>query len=778
MENYRALRMGGAILVAEQITDAQTYRLFRERVDAVVPEYVSGERGDELNAALVPEIISSHLVKKADFIVKTASGEAGVARETSTDLAGQWIRTYLERKRGEIKNFEYDTPSGRVILTQNGRRTFMSFEDMVASLQGMGSDTRLAIAIKCLSDQNGLLTSERGKDLLCNTLQEGLDLGSDFLVKLLTAAVRKGDVKVAGLPVAKMLVPFLFRSLKAEAVDLGRIGRMIMEDEDEDGNKVKLKARNRDYYSRLGKILRASTRELRYFGHQYRRNQETRVAKMAQESDMAYAETLKRLRHQIVTETEAPVEAGESRLPRSVEAMIKAGETSPIIVRSMQMAVQLMDFAPPVKERLAQTQDSMQGVKKLWFWENLLTKAEGDPELARFMEHDLISLDAYLGGGSLFTTYGATVRSKVGGERQVVVKMLNPNAEEFINLSHDFCSAALGEVELSSSRESRQRARNTKSLLDLANVWCIKDINDPDYIERDEAFRETIESFNQERGSVTVEAPARGYTSKKVKIEDQCEGTTLNRWLSNRSVSEERKRETVGQLLEFFDYQFEHSPATAEDGSRVFVFHSDPHAGNYMVNPELASPGLGVIDRSMYLTLNEREVEMFRLLKDEGGVVFVNSFVGRCLEINGVEGREASGVRNRILTRLGGEKLRQKISGRENSAEYLQIIMQEFANYGERYYVSGDAVGETDEENRVLGYLKGKPKTEILVVYKAVKGKTGVSYKEFYQTMETMREKGMVARKAIEAPLEYRLMIRNITAMQQLKKRWMGKRAA
>src|SRR3546814_15094862 len=94
------------------------------------------------------------------------------------------------------------------------------------------------------------------------------------------------------------------------------------------------------------------------------------------------------------------------------------------------MAVQLIDFDPAVQDRLAQTQDSMKGMEKLRFWDNLLSKAQNDPELARFIEEDLISLDSYLGGGSLFTTYGATVRGEGDTTQTVVITILNPNSKD------------------------------------------------------------------------------------------------------------------------------------------------------------------------------------------------------------------------------------------------------------------------------------------------------------------------------------------------------------
>lgn len=776
-KEYKLLGFEGAILVAEQITDIPTYRAFKQRLDQLAIEYVSGE--ESLDGVATTDIASSILTQKADLLIKTASGSDQVAREVSTDLAIEWVRTYLGEHEYRKNDIQYDKKSGKFILTEAGRSAFATFNDTIDYFKNLPDSQKLAIALKAMSDQDGLLVSEEGRDLLERMLVDGLGLKDEFFRSALSSAIKKGDAKVVGLPVAQMLIPFMFRALDTKAVDLRRV-RNVEFRERENGDFVYKKVRNKDFAEDLPTILDSNTRDIRYFGFRYHHQPDSVIGRQAQESGSVYFETLDNLKTQVVSQPEITKATENGGLPPATEAMIKAGETSPVFVRGMQMAVQLINFEPAVRERLSQTQDSMKGMEKLRFWDNLLSKANGDSELARFLEQDLISLDSYLGGGSLFTTYGATVRSEDGTPKKVVIKMLNPNAEEFIRLSYTFSSTVLGEVEQNTRGKTRQNARLAESLLDLSNTWCIRDINDSTYAERDDAFRLIVQSYNEKGGRTLIEAPERQYTSKKVKVEDQYSGTTLNKFLARPDISEESKQAVVNNLLGFFDHQFDFSPTTTPDGRKIFIFHSDPHAGNYMIDPDSPDQKLGAIDRSMYLALEEKDVEMFKLLKSGNSAQFINGFIGRCLEVSGIEGAEVTRIRYGVLNQLGGELVRQRLGGRTDTAAYLQIIMQEFSKYGERY-LSTEANGEqTGLESTVSSYFRTNPETDALNAYDALKerlvnGENGtrtLAYQEFKELLAQMQKKGFIGKKAIEVPIEYRLMIRNVIAMQNLQQRW------
>ncbi|MFA6814564.1 MAG: M48 family metalloprotease, partial [Patescibacteria group bacterium] len=451
-EKYRLFGYEGAVLVAEQITDLDTYRFFRERLNALGQDYISGNKDLSLVAGV--DIISSMLNMKADSLIKTVSNDQKIARETSTDLAMYWVDLCFNQANEHVK---YDADTGKIILSDEGRTKFITLKDCFDDLKALSDGKKTLIALKALSDQNGLLVTEGGRKLLEKMMLNGLDLESDFFRIVLSQAVKNGDAKVLGLPASQMLAPFLFRSLNVDAVNLFRLRNHDMYTRstnlDED---IWEKIKTKDYSADLPKILSSGTRDIRFFGYKYYHQPDSAISLQAQEAGQTYFDTLENLQKLVIEEEKDLNQEQHGYISPSTEAIIKAGETSPIFVRSMQMAVQIKNFSPAVQERLSHTQDSMQGMEKLRFWDNLLSKAENDPQLADFLENDLISLDSYLGGGSLFTTYGATIRGKDGNQQKIVIKMSNPNAEEFIHMSYDFSSEVLAQAEQESGGKTKQ----------------------------------------------------------------------------------------------------------------------------------------------------------------------------------------------------------------------------------------------------------------------------------------------------------------------------------
>jgi len=392
-----------------------------------------------------------------------------------------------------------------------------------------------------------------------------------------------------------------------------------------------------------------------------------------------------------------------------------------------------------------------------------------------------------LGGGSLFTTYGATIRGKDGNQQKIVIKMLNPNAEEFIHMSYDFSSEVLAQAEQESGGKTKQDIKFANSLLELSKTWCIKDINDDVYPELDDLFHSTAQSYNQDKGKVLIELPGRIQATKKIKVEALYPGVTLNKFLAKENVSAEKKREVVQDLLDFFDYQFTFSPRTTTAGQKEYIFHSDPHTGNYMIDVEAPSQRLGVIDRSLYISLKEEDVNILKLLKVGENLKFIRSFTDKCLELSQTPESEAKKIRSKISVKLVSEAITQSLKGEKNDSAYLQIILQEFAQYGEKYSVKDINSANLDrsklQKNQlmIIDYLKDNPNVEISVMYDVLKNlmlngtKDSIrqlTFAQFKKIVSNMFEDKILFKKTIEVPLEYRLMIRNIVAMKNLKKKW------
>lgn len=777
-KNYTNLGIDVGLQLAEQINDQKTFELFKTKLDAVETSYVSGEKDTNLFA--ISDIASTMINRNPKLIIESVLNDKKEQIKKTTELAHLWIESFLFRENESINpTISYIKKSKKFALSGSGITTFTSFKDIIDVLKSSSLDKRLALMIKSLTDQHGLLTNDEGRSTLSNLLLNGLKLKQEFLKKLFDTAVKKGDANIIGLPAAQMLAPLLFNAFNIEAIDYNNIGKETHSQRDE-SNTIKQKKLNKySFFEDLRYIFSSTTRTLRLFGHKYAGKLNTEMTQLAQESNDTYDQILANISQQFKNE-EINSNRTETHIDKSVEGMIKAGETSALLVRGMQMAVQLIDFPSQIRDRLADTQDNMKGMEKFRFWENLLAKAEIDPELQNFIDNKLITLDDYLGGGSLFTTYGATIKGENGDTKKVVIKMLNPNAEEFVRLTHDLCSSVLDEMEHQASGEILHFTHLTRSLTDLSYIWCIKDINDPNSQQLDDDFRKIIQSYNSLIGSSVLEAPERIYSSKKVKIEDQYTGKTLNKMLKQPDIHKKRKQELIKHLIGFFDHQFNFSPTKNILGENTYIFHSDPHAGNYMVDSEQIDLNLGVIDRSMYITLSETEVSLFRLLKDNKSITFVNQFILRCLEINNITNPDALRIRASIWNQLGGEALRQGLGKPKDATAYLQIILQTFAKYGERYAGTKNISASNVLEQSITNYFNNNQYDDSLHAYNKLKKDklflkedNDISYKEFKKILSTMTKNNMLTKKSIEVPLEYRLMIRNIVAMNNLKQQWL-----
>lgn len=117
----------------------------------------------------------------------------------------------------------------------------------------------------------------------------------------------------------------------------------------------------------------------------------------------------------------------------------------------------------------------------------------------------------------------------------------------------------------------------------------------------------------------------------------------------------------------------------------------------------------------------------------------------------------------------------------------MQIILQEFAQYGEKYTVmkvdSTDLDSQKLQKNElvIVDYLNNNPDAEINIIHDNLKEKLlngtqdsvrQLTFAQFRKLLSTMLENGVLSKKAIEVPLEFRLMIRNIVAMKNLAKKW------
>ncbi len=619
----------GMLVVAEEIQDLARYRFFRSRIEGKLEEYMQGSTQAAKVAAvdLLTGVVGEHF----RWLLASARLDDKARREKSTSLAATWFDRLFSRFGN--RQIPYDREAGKFIVEGKKRReVFRTIADTFAFLKGLSPSQRFAVAHKALTEELGALSSLHAREELAKTLVGALGLKSGFVASALATLCKKGEAKLLGFPVSRMLSPLLFRGLDVSAVDKRELfGEWISTEEDKSVHLDRVLPRKD-----ILRIMRSRTRDVTIFGNAYRKQPNSPAGRLAGESDQQYSLSLQRLEALFAEEEQPANRAEDGRLDTALEAVVRGVEASGAVgVRSLQLATQLHRFSEKVERRLSEAFDSNPGLNKLFFWENLLRVARENGEAGAFLEK--IRLDGYLGGGSLYTVYAATIGVH-GVPREVVVKMLNPNAAAFVKESSDLARDVL-ETVAQQGRSTRRYAQLGLMLADLSRQWCIKDINDPTFAEDDDRFKSTIDKFNDEAGTDFF-APQRVLTSHRVKVEDRVQGMTLNKLLKEEAVSQKEKREALERVARFFTFQLR-EPLVDEEGRKQYLVHSDPHVGNYVVDLSGETPRIGVIDRSMYIKLAQEDVDVLKLLLQPGNETrFLNAFVGRVLDVNKVRNRQ------------------------------------------------------------------------------------------------------------------------------------------
>ena len=778
---YKILGVEGATVLGEQLTTLDHFKLFRMVAAKEFNKYLSGE--EDLSKVALGDFASSMLSYRSKKILDTVSIDDKSKAEITTEYAELWLQVVAPTGEEDYSMAYYDLNKRKIIVKRNSKYTFKTFVDIVDSLKALSLGKRLSLAIKLLSDKDGFLTGNGNKTLLTIMIQSALKIKVKLIDEVIKAAIMNPDSDVVGFPAAKLLAPMLFQGLDSNLVNTKSIG--LTTREQSGFEKARSIPRFVNLFTQdLEHILSSKTRDIVIYGYIYSDDFDSIPAKELQQSAIEYQTVLSNISAGTGSnKTELETKTKErSKLDSSFEAIIGALETAAIFVKALQISVQVKSFPEEVKDRLSKTQDSMRGQTKLSFWENLVKRAEYEPEITKLINGELVSLDEYKGGGSLFTTYAATVKDKDHKERKVVIKMLNPNAESFIRKTFEFSKSSIKEVIDSSSDVVNYQARIIDSLLDLSHEWCLKEIDDATFEKDDEAYRSVIGAFNASQNAELVAAPGRVYTSERIKIEDICKGNTLNNILNDKDVPNETKERLLGILTQFFQFQFEYSPRRNANGEKEYLFHSDPHTGNYISDTSLDKPFINVIDRNMYIVLNEDEKNIFKLFNQGHYISFARKLISRCIDQSDLKQSSKNRLKNTVLIKLFVENQKQRSNKENDPFKYLEIISDSFLNNPEYSVVV--KLSETEETDKhllseqeafILNYFEKSPSLNINNAYSKLS-----KDKEFHELIPSktayekilveMFDKNLLKRKVAEIPLNYRLMIRNVILMRNLGK--------
>lgn len=715
LKYYDSVGLEGTAILGEQISDLPTFINFRSKLGERFEQYMKGSK--VISIIALSDFVSSFLSGGFEQVLE--SSQEGNAREKSTELAQNWFQYHFTDNYGsERRGVDYDKQTGKFIFGKSGRVYFQTIADSIATLRNLSLLQRSAISFKLLTERNGALYGEFNRSLLANILTKALNLKKGFIADVLTTACKTAKPDWISIPASKMLAPLLFRSYDSNAIDFTKLGKLKIAKKEIPERKKYPQLNSLISSSEITQITNSNTRAVTFFGVDYREYPNSAIAQLAQEADRQYFLTNERLSSALQDVLSEGEESLESGVDPSLEAIISAVEASGALgVRALQLASQMMQFPPAVEARLARTLDSNAGLAKIAFWENLEKLSQENEQVREFLGK--VRVGDYLGGGSLYTTYAAILEEN-GQTEEIVLKMLNPNAEAIVEESYQIVRDVLEQVvSQKGASGNSEHAKIAMLLIDLAKQWCLADINDPTFIQDDDQFKNTINFFNQATGVNLFYKPDRRLNTYQLKSETRADGQTLNKFLKNKNVSLESKKTAVEQVSRFFLNQLRHAP-TFTDGDKTYrLIHADPHTGNYMIG-ENGQARIGIIDRHMYLKVGEKDVRALEKMVSSGNDNdFVYSFIDRVLDINDVPDDQRNGIRNGVFGKLALEYAKQRIRGKVDRLSLMKTMLSQLS------------------EAEVVEMVSGH-----------------------------------VGTRRLDVPLNLRLMIRNIGAFQELGRRY------
>lgn len=692
VEHYSNVGVEGMSILAEQIEDFQTYLIFHSRMEDKIKSYITGS--SEAAVVATSDVATSYLSGYFGTVLETAKDDLKTRLRSSADFASSWFSHYFSEHSyssaaGKVK---FDRETRKFINTREVRSVFETVSDSFKSLKSLSQFKRFLIAQKTLTDRNGAFSSARNRRILSDILVSSIGVKNGFIKETLKTAAWEGDPKFITFPAANILAPLLFRSLNVKSIIFPLLGKSQVErktgKKDEFGRDVyTMAALDKVLASEEIRLITSSgTREITFFGADYRYKPNSEIANIAQESDQQYYLVRQSLidllgaeeAEELLDET---IKKGKE-LDLANEAIIRGVEGSGALgVRSLQIMSQLLRIKDPaLRERLSQSFDANPGLNKLLFWENLRDLAEIDPQVKQLLER--VKLKGYLGGGSLYTTFEGVMTNEDGSKEEVVLKLLRPNAEAFVDESFNLTKGILESV-TKRNRHFRGYVNKALMVLGLSKEWCKADINDPSFEADDDQFAGVVRGFNQSQSREVFYLPQRRLNTSRLKVETKARGQTINKLLKDPDIPEAVKVEAVRQMSEFFLYQLNTADQLHDqDGQGYRLIHSDPHIGNYVIDIEGNHPRIGVIDRHMYLKLSGADSGLISKFIKGGNVNdLVYSFLTRALDINGkTNPSERSKVTNFVFRNLALEYVRQLSRGGVDRMLLLNSMLTHLAD--------------------------------------------------------------------------------------------------
>lgn len=691
-DNFDSCGWSGLELLAKQIETLEDFRILKLHLKPKIESYLRGN--ERSSQAVILDVGSSLLLGGFQQLFSSADDSPEARKMLTSNSARVWLDSVLYNSFDESRRGTYNPADNTIRPEKGGGLHMNSFADMVKKVQAIGTGGRMQIALKALTDSGGAFQSDENRSKFAQYLLSALKIPDGFVRSALTSAIMKVDASTLSLPIAQMAAPLLFRAFDLSAIDIKGLHKASTKNGYihyyyEKGRNTWDTAKHR--FQELGtKVTRVSDVVPTEKALSDLLNADSQLlidASIQTQSDLGkvfdkvrhqYAESLDLLDALLSEEAKSVAPENAPLSDGSLEAVIQGIESfGPIGVRSLQLASQLLDLTPEINLRLSRCLDANPGLSKLHFWHNLDNFMSSEPEVAKFMNEKVIRIGEYLGGGSLNTTFEAFIRTDDGGEKRVVIKMLNPNAKAVIGETYKAAHETL-QAMMDESPQQAEKARTAMMLIDLAHQWCLKDICDPHFQVDDAAYTKHLEScdVSSEWASIGVYTPTVELETYRVKSEDACPGRSLNAVLKDPSIHADVKQRIVSAVGKIFLHEMTVPLESAVEDEK-FMMRSDPHSGNKMVDiSDTGDIAIGIIDRSMYLKMTASDMAIAKAILLGESKEAVSLLLDSIMQHNKVRDQ---GPRRAILLQLVKASLMQKISGTQNDMQMIQVLSRECA---------------------------------------------------------------------------------------------------
>lgn len=745
--DHPELGIEGAETIADQIGSIEAYQNFREKLQDQLSEWQKNKY--ELTTLANLDTLSSFAAPKFATMFNTAVPNSQIAQEECHDATLVWLATSTDKdydastnKFTFRRNSQQENHSETLNDTMNQIREqteFRSLADTFANYHSLDTAERAVLINKLLNDNQGALTTSENRKELATIIKKIVsEQEKNFTTEMVDALIKTSQPEVISLPLIALLSPLIFHNLQIDKVDfhemqLAERPKMIanMQKEmdlastkevEEELNKeiadlptppptvdnwlyyTLANQENEQLTANINQILHAPTREIVFFGPDYVSNPDSQAAKNAQESDQTYQHILENLAAKTeillsegkADKTSERIAASNQQIESIVSGLEAGGATT---VRQLQLATQFVEFGPEWSERLSHTLDSNPGLSKLEAWQNLNkwayeNQSRNSAEKQEQLELQNLLQNYYLGkklgGGSLNSIF-ELIPKDPKDQRHFVIRLQNPNVASSVKDTHDALATAYDI--LLTKPEMTKNAQLGSLINDLAQRWCLEDINDPNFINDDLRFREIIANFAPSDERVNLGAPEIGLTQTKIKVEALASGDTLNKLIRRTDIDENTKNILRQTFCDFFLHQLDFDRNHITETNSVtgqtedfIVVHSDQHLGNYMADiKESGDIDFSVIDRNMYLRLEKDDVDVIKSLLENKGIDFMHKFVRRVLAKNkevdrGDVNKKARPIENVIMRKLLMSNIKDAFYHQKGSdLEKLQVILQELA---------------------------------------------------------------------------------------------------